>query len=123
MSAPATTRSRDPRFIVRARADDRCEVCGALGTDWSHRIAASRGGLLIPFNGLWLDRACHNWAHANPDLARAAGIHLPTGADPELEPVWLRPALAWPGWWFLTDWGGYELLRKERPAPVVPACA
>ena len=95
------------RAIVRDRSGGRCELCPAPGSEWSHRIARSRGGLWAPSNGLWLCGICHRKCHAAPDTARANGWHLPTGTDPLDAPALIHPGHLWGDWWRLDDEGLY----------------
>lgn len=55
------------RTIVRARAGGICELCGAEGTDAHHwYFTKAQGGLvsIMPLNGVFLCRKCHQLAHA-----------------------------------------------------------
>lgn len=115
------------RAVVMARSSGKCEGCGQIAAlEFSHRIARSRGGGWEPSNGLALERKCHQWAHAHPDLARAAGWHLDTNAVPAEEPAWLRVWLSHSGGWIrLEDTGLYVWVDPEgaRPEPEVPPWA
>lgn len=98
------------------------------GCDFSHRIAAGRGGTYRPANGVYVSREVHEWLEANPELARAGGWHLDTGADIHTAPVWLARAGQFPGagWYLLEDRpddGGPHLITwcgHQPPAPVMP---
>ncbi|QWS68233.1 HNH endonuclease [Gordonia phage VanLee] len=79
------------RAIVTERSQGICEACGrARATDWSHRIARSRGGLWCPTNGLHLCRADHAWIHAHQEKARALGAIVETHLNPAEVPVRTR---------------------------------
>ena len=111
------------RLHVTRRSQGGCESgCGRPASDWSHRRARSQGGLWMASNGIALCRACHAWAHANPALARLAGWHVPSWADPDTEPAWLAPARPdlRPGWYQLTPDGGYRPAVVDVPRPVLP---
>jgi hypothetical protein len=95
------------RRIVVERAGGRCELCPAVGSEWSHRVARGRGGMWAPSNGLWLCHGCHAKCHAQPDTARAHGWHLSTGTDPLEAPAYITPGHLWRSWWRLDDEGLY----------------
>ena len=101
----------EARRIVRERSES-CEVCDqAVGTEFSHRVAAGQGGLWTPANGCRACRRCHSLIHARPDYAMARGWMLPSHADPFTTPALLR---TWFGeWWvILTGDGMYEMTDK-----------
>lgn len=104
------------RAVVRERADGRCEVCRATGTEWSHRVDRSDGGTWDPVNGLLACRRCHAWWHAEPLLAVQGGWRLPSTADPATAPVWLWTPFG-QGWWWLDSEGLYLF---GPPQPVRP---
>jgi hypothetical protein len=115
--SPDTT-ERAARALVSARSHGLCEAGdGVPAADWSHRVARSRLGAWRASNGVHLCRACHAWAHAEPDAARACGLIVATETDPALARVWLDPATAWPGWWILSDDGLYVAVDTDDPAP------
>ena len=91
--------------MVKARSGEVCEICRRQRhNDFSHRVAASQGGLYRPANGVSACRGCHTWLHASPARARAGGWHLTSDADPIAVPVWLD-TLAGHGWCLLDDSG------------------
>ena len=54
------------RTIVKNRAQGLCELCGKPGTDahhWFFTRAQSKLASIMPLNGVFLCRACHNLAH------------------------------------------------------------
>lgn len=96
------------RRLVTGRAAqnlDEQPCCEATGNtqqlEFSHRLAAGRGGTYAPSNGLLLNHDIHMWAHHHPYAATRLGWHIETGFNPLDAPVWLpRP---FPGWWLLGD--------------------
>jgi len=51
-----------------------CERCGLVPpAEAHHRWLKSQGGLDVPSNLAALCRACHDWCHARPAAAEAAG--------------------------------------------------
>lgn len=81
---------RHARKVVAERAGGRAECCGEYGpTDWSHRVARSRGGKWCPSNGIALCRFHHSWAHSYPAQAQRMGWILRTNQDPATAPAWL----------------------------------
>lgn len=56
------------RTIVKNRAHGLCELCGKPGTDahhWFFTRAQSKLASVMPVNGVFLCRNCHNLAHSN----------------------------------------------------------
>lgn len=107
--------------IVRARAQGRCELCGATDPlTFSHRTPKSLGGAWRASNGI---RACgsgtigcHGWIESHPTWAEAAGWRVLPREDPSQIPAFL--IAPWPGWWFLTDDGMYvSATNSDRPVP------
>lgn len=105
------------------------EILGdAIGGEFSHRIAAGRGGTYRPANGLWVCREVHEWLEDHPGLARAGGWHLDTGTDIHTAPVWLARPGQYPGagWYLLDDRpadGGPHMViwcEVQPPPPVMP---
>lgn len=113
---------------ARAEAGTGARTCEVTGTgagfwplDWSHRIAAGRGGTYAPSNGILLTRLVHDWAHREPSLAERLGWHLPTGTDTTRAPAWLvRP---WPGFWLLPDDAGPLRPAHREDHPHLPGDA
>jgi hypothetical protein len=101
------------------------EILGTgQGVEFSHRIAAGRGGTYRPANGIWTSRAVHDFLHDNRGIAEAGGWHLETGTCVQAAPVWLaRPH---PGWWLINDLvtdGGPHVLEWcdiQPPRPRLP---
>jgi hypothetical protein len=90
------------RQLVAARSGGRCEVDPRdAATDWSHRVARSRGGAWCPSNGVHLCARHHAETHAEPERARDLGLHVRTGRIPALVPVRLAA-----GWVLLRADGG-----------------
>lgn len=88
--------SRFPAFLtstreaIQVRSGGRCERCGGVGGEYSHR--RPRGvrdeHTACPCNALWLCRTCHAWLHKNPRSALAEGIALSRYvAEPASRPV------------------------------------
>ena len=96
------------RRLVRARAQDMCELCGRPGDDPHHRqiTGMGGGGDHGAANILYLDRACHDAVHESPGWAREQGWLVSRWSDPRAVPVALRGRLVV----FLDDDGNY--LRK-----------
>lgn len=97
--------------ITRARSGGWCEirlpgVCVGRALDFSHRIAAGRGGKWLASNGLDACRFCHE-AITNTRGKRAEyerlGYIVRTGADTTAVPVWLNGER----WVLLDDSGNY----------------
>ena len=117
---PGEARARE---LVAARAGGRCEICrGPAPRTFSHRKPTSLGGLWAPSNGLRAcgsgTTGCHGWIEANPVWAEFAGFRVRSVGDPAVEPVWVWPVLAWPGWVTLDDDGGYVYDDVQSPKPV-----
>jgi hypothetical protein len=114
------------KALVKQRAaastDGEASVCEVSGTTWqlefSHRLAAGRGGTYAPSNGILLARPVHAWAHANPAAATRLGWHVRTGYDPLTVPAWL--ARPWPGWWLLRDDDGPLSPAHPEDHPGLP---
>jgi hypothetical protein len=113
------------RRLVAGRSGGRCELLGRhdVATDYAHRLGRGQRGGWAPSNAVHLCRPCHSWAHANPTLAIAAGLIVPSWADPIAAPVYLDGVLG-PGWWHLDDEAGFRwidsvgLLVPQLPAVV-----
>lgn len=111
------------RRIVRERSAGFCELCRAPATDYAHRRSRAQGGPWRPSNACHMCHACHMWTEAEPAAAAAGGWRLVhDNRDPALVPVWLAPAVAWPGWWLLDDQGCYSTAddQPDRPAVLPP---
>lgn len=104
-----TAAERSARKVVTARADGCCEGCGRPGpTDYSHRIGAGVGGPWHPANALALDRACHQWLHANPTKARLQrGWRLQSTDNFLTFPAWVYGL----GWVLIDEAGEYVPVR------------
>lgn len=104
-----TAAERSARKVVTARAEGRCEGCGRPGpTDYSHRIGAGVGGPWHPANALALDRACHQWLHANPTKARLQrGWRLQSTDNYLTFPAWVYGL----GWVLIDEAGEYVPVR------------
>lgn len=96
------------RIVVDAREQGRCLRCGGRGTDIHHRKRRREGGHGLA-NCILLCRTCHQWAHANPLLAREQGFIVRANNDDDPAQTLVR---AWWGWTWLTENGAY------RPTPV-----
>lgn len=107
---------------AKASTDDEARVCEVTGTtwqlEWSHRLAAGRGGTWAPSNGILLAKSVHAWAHANPTFATRLGWHVRTGFDPRGIPAWL--ARPWPGFWLLQDDDGPLSQAHPEDHPDLP---
>lgn len=117
---PAPTRQeRDAKQSTKTRSPLWCEiridgVCHGRGLDFSHRIAQSQGGPWLASNGIRVCRACHQWCHQNPTVAKAHGWFVqPTYRRSDTQRVLIPaaefPALLWiisqptPQWVHLHD--------------------
>ena len=96
------------RRLVLARADGRCERCGAEGVhlELHHRRYRSRGGAhtasnLVALCGWGNHTGCHGWAHSDA-LAPAWGLSVASWGDPAAVPFWCP----WRASWQLPDDGG-----------------
>lgn len=108
----------------------RDEITGTgNGREFSHRLAAGRGGGYRPANGLWVTRKTHDWLHGNPELAYAGGWHVETWGDLWTRPVWLARVgqSPGPGWYLIEDRGqadgGPHVVMwcdDQPPQPVMP---
>lgn len=97
------------RRLVRERARDMCELCGAPGDDPHHRklTGMGGGGDHGAANLLFLCRPCHDSVHlGDAQWAREQGWMVSRWADPRQVPVALGGRLVV----FLDDAGNY--LRK-----------
>ena len=77
--------SHEIRPAVFERAGGRCERCGRGVTDGfecHHRKLRSQGGKDDLATCCCLCTDCHEWAHGNPEAARAAGWIVRRGSDP-----------------------------------------
>jgi len=102
--------------IVKARANDRCELCRATPVDMAHRVDASDGGPWAPANLIALCRRCHDWCHHWPLMAGDAGWRLKSTADYLAEPVFLMTEIGF-RWVRLNDEGEY---LNHDIVPVLP---
>jgi hypothetical protein len=85
---PGQTRTR---WIVKGRANGRCERCGGIGESIHHRQNEGQGGPWTPSNCVWLCgdgvRGCHGWATNYPLSAWLDGYHLKPNEDPTKRPI------------------------------------
>lgn len=95
------------RSDVRERDQDRCIVCGAVGTQAMHRIPRRDGGHARSNLALGCD-TCHRKAHADPAWGFATGITVSRYADP-LE----TPIRSWRGWVLLDDVGTLTVIAPR----------
>jgi hypothetical protein len=106
----------DLRAALLARSGGVCEMnlglwCLVRGVDPCHRVGTGMGGRHgdaaalsdRPSNAVWGCRACHDWTHLHPAMAKAFGLILSNGANPEREPVLLRYGVV-----FLADDGSWQ---------------
>ncbi len=88
--------SRVTREAVEERDGGRCVVCGRGGlVHLHHRRPVRAGGSRNPdvhaaSNLVCVCAGCHRRIHARPAWARAAGLLLTAGADPQAVPVRIR---------------------------------
>lgn len=105
------------RTLVRARDEQRCQMCGRwLWESGSysvhHRLNRGRGGSAL------LERAsilihlcgdgvlgCHGWVTNHPEAAAQTGWLLPRN-NPDIDPT-REPILTFEGWRILDDQGGW----------------
>lgn len=101
-----------------------CEACGAApGGEFSHRIAASRGGTWAPSNGVRACHGCHMWFEDHPDWAGEGKWHIRRDPRPPTEvPVFLvTPESPLGAWFLLDDEGGREeVYPDDHGLPEVP---
>jgi hypothetical protein len=96
------------RSSVQGRAMGRCERCNGHGAHWHHRRSRRVRDVHrhCPCNGVWLCRTCHEWAHANPLLARQSGFivsqHEQEPARVAVETPWGRRLHDCAGGWIVT---------------------
>lgn len=101
------------RGMVFGRSLYRCEVCGGVGREYSHRRTRAVGGehQHCPCNALLACSADHRRMHDGPEVARRLGWHVSRYVDePGTVPVWLPPR----GGWFLLGCDG-SMTRTEAP--------
>lgn len=111
----------DPLRIARdqviSRSRGRCEVCGDIGSEFSHRQARGMGGAApsshVASNGIWACRRCHARIEAEPAWAYSLGLKVRRGYKPIDVPVQL--ALAW---WQLDDDGGKTQVSAGFSLPL-----
>ena len=89
---PVTPQERRTRAVVQERSGGRCERCGAVATNMSHRKPVSQGGRWEPANVTHLCGAgnvsgCHGWCHGSPVEANSLGWVLKSWQDAAVEPV------------------------------------
>lgn len=82
------------REIIRKRAKDRCEMCGAITAyhQIHHRRPRGMGGSKdpasgSPANGLWVHPGCHVKIESNREQAYEKGYLVRQGHDPSQIPV------------------------------------
>jgi 5-methylcytosine-specific restriction protein A len=84
------------RNTIRARAENRCEVCGLyVVAELHHRRARGMGSTKRPetntaSNGLGTCRECHRLIEANRGLAQTGGWLVDQDSDPAETPVVYR---------------------------------
>lgn len=88
------------RLLVQGRDSLRCVRCLASCPTghWHHRRgrAVRDRHTHEACNGIWLCVVCHTWVHANPLLARYAGLIVSRYVkDPSAVPVTTPHALRW----------------------------
>jgi len=71
------TKARD---MVWERQNRQCARCGGRGYQIHHRQRRREGGHAVG-NLIGLCSTDHNWAHANPDKAKAAGYIVEISVD------------------------------------------
>lgn len=110
-TSPAERRTRK---LVDERSDGFCEKCGTPGaTDKAHRISRGVGGEWCPTNILDLCRDCHNYHHANPNLAYRGGWHLRSTSAPAESRVWFHHEGTF-GWAHLHADGTFTWAEKDE---------
>jgi len=72
---------------ILARDQMACIRCGLRAVDAHHRQQKSVGGLSTWDNQISLCRECHDWAHANIELATFEGWLVGSWEVPEIVPV------------------------------------
>lgn len=66
------------RDEVRARSNDRCEICGYSAMHMHHRKMRSQGGRHAADNLLHVCRECHDLIHRNPTYSYEKGWLIPS---------------------------------------------
>lgn len=108
-----TEKTRD---LIRARAKDRCELCGIRVQDAQihHRQARGMGGsrdtdCRSAANGLYLHDRCHERIERNRTEAYENGwlVH-------KWESSGGKPVKMWDGWWMLADDGSLEPVGSRQ---------
>lgn len=97
------------RALIRERADNRCEICGARMLTYGqihHRSPRRMGGTRMvaaasASNGLYVHSDCHAMIESNRKKAAFMGWIVGYGRQSESAEVRL-----WDGWWILTSEGG-----------------
>ena len=92
------------RELAKARFRGLCARCALPGTDVHHRQRRRDGGHDV-WNLVWLCRACHSWAHANPDAAKRTGIIIPPWDNNESH---MMPIYTYVGFVVFDNEGDYE---------------
>ena len=82
----------DVARVVLSRADGACEAlisssCIGRGQHIHHRQLRSQGGRHSVANCVSICHMCHDWIHANPELAYDWGWLVKSYTDPEETPV------------------------------------
>jgi hypothetical protein len=120
--APQGAQEKEAKRLTRVRSGGWCElrlpgICVGRAYDFSHRIAAGRGGKWTASNGCDACRWCHD-AITNTNGRRAEyerlGYICKTGVDTTLERVWLRGER----WVWLTDDDTEYLDTPPKPVPL-----
>jgi hypothetical protein len=119
----------DLRAALARRSGGVCEMaldgCQGRAVDPCHRVGTGMGGAHgeavalsdRPSNTTFCCRACHDWQHQNVAMAKAHGLILNRGADPEHEPVLLRYGvvlLADDGTWTLCPPANAKAIRDAQ---------
>lgn len=115
------------RAIVKERSAGRCELairgrCRGIAESAAHRQRRGQGGLWTPSNLLAAcgDGAsgCHGWMGQQPTWAKAAGLEVPSWANPALVPAYVEWHGSTRGWWHLTDDGCLTACTVLELAPL-----
>lgn len=122
MGCSVTAWPKPVRRTILARANGRCEGCGAPipdDVDIHHRQYISRGGRSVAENGLALcgrgnvlSFGCHGKAHSGQQ-GEARGWAVHSWADPAQIPVWSGEA-----WWLLNPDGTRSQLTWDEAAEL-----
>lgn len=108
--------SDEVRDLIRKRAKDRCEMCGAVALyhQVHHRRPRGMGGSKDPVsgspaNGLWVHPSCHAKIESRREDAYQKGYLVRQSQDPREVPVRIGRF-----WYLLDESGGRSLVTSPH---------